>query len=207
MKLTGMSGLRIVILAAGYSRRLGRAKALARIHGICLLRRTTRVLAPFSARTLIVVAPPRCPRYLHELRGLNARLVANPRRSSGLSGSVRRGLGAARWSAATLIVPVDLAALERADVARLLKRWRAAPRRIAARRIGARGGAPLILPRRYYALAAGITGDTGLRDLLQTIAPSDRVFVDMPSAAQDIDTPLDLQRARRTLRAPTAVEV
>ena len=50
--------LRIVVLAAGFSIRLGRPKALARIHGRTLLDRTLRVLAPFSQRTRIVVVIP-----------------------------------------------------------------------------------------------------------------------------------------------------
>ncbi|MFI4889825.1 MAG: NTP transferase domain-containing protein [Steroidobacterales bacterium] len=195
-----MSGLRILILAAGYSRRLGRPKALVRIRGQSLLRRIARVLGPLSDRALIIVTPPRCTRYRHELRGHAVRLVANPGRASGLSGSVRRGLAHTRWSAATLIVPGDLAALERADVERLLKRWHAAPRRIAARRIGERGGAPLILPRRCYPLVRDITGDTGLREWLMTVPASDRVLADMPSAERDIDTPRDLELARRSPR-------
>ncbi len=191
-----MSGLQFLILAAGHSRRLGRPKALARIRGLSLLRRTASVLAPLSDRALVIVVPPRCQRYRQELRGLKVRLVTNPGRSSGLSGSVRRGLAHARYCAATLILPVDLAALARRDVQRLLARWRAAPRRIAARRIGARGGAPLILPKRYHPLAQLITGDTGLREFLAARAPAERVLVDMPSAALDVDTPGDLQSAR-----------
>jgi molybdenum cofactor cytidylyltransferase len=197
MKRYGVPGLRILILAAGFSARLGQPKALARIRGLSLLRRTARLLAPHASRPLILVTPPRCIRYRHELRGLDAWLVANPGRATGLSGSLRCGLAHARWSAATLIVPVDLAELQRVDVVRLLRRWQGARRRIAARRIGARGGTPLVLPKRYYGLAQGARGDVGLRDLLQELAADERLWIDMPSAARDIDTPGDLTLARR----------
>jgi molybdenum cofactor cytidylyltransferase len=200
MKLSEVPGLRILILAAGFSRRLGRTKALARVRGQSLLRRTAALLAPLSGEPLVIVTPPRCAAYRHQLRGLGARLVANPGRASGLSGSLRLGLRHTRWSAAALIVPVDLAGLERADIDRLLRRWRGAPRRIAARRIGMRGGTPLILPSRLYPRAHALAGDIGLRDLLAGLAESERVLVDMPSAARDVDTPLDLQQARRALR-------
>jgi molybdenum cofactor cytidylyltransferase len=197
MKHHGVPGLRILILAAGFSARLGQPKALARIRGLSLLRRTARLLAPLSRWPLILVTPARCVRYRHELRGLDARLVANPGRASGLSGSLRRGLAHARWSAATLIVPVDLAALEHADVVRLSRRWQAARRKIVARSIGARGGTPLILPKRYYGLAQSARGDVGLRELLRDVVRDECIWVEMPSAAADIDTPNDLKLARR----------
>jgi molybdenum cofactor cytidylyltransferase len=197
MKLPAAPGLRVVILAAGFSARLGYPKALARIRGLSLLRRTTRLLAPLSRWPLIVVTPPRCVRYRQEMRGVTARLVANAGRASGLSGSLRRGLDAARWSSAVLIVPVDLPALDRADILRLARRWQGARRKIVARRIGARGGTPLILPRRFFHLAQSTSGDSGLRDLLVDLAKDERVLIDMPSALRDIDTPNDLRLARR----------
>lgn len=197
MKASAVPGLRIVILAAGFSRRLGRPKALTRIHGIGLLRRTASVLRPLSGKSLIVVTPPRTPRLRQELAGLGVQLVANPDRSGGQSTSLRVGINAARWSAATLVVAADLAALERADVVRLVQRWRALPRRLAARRIGANGGTPVILPKRHYRGVQRISGDVGLRTLLAEVPADERVLVGMRSAAQDIDTPSDLQRARR----------
>ena len=197
MKLPVAPGLRILILAAGFSTRLGHPKALARIRGQSLLRRTARVLAPLSSRPLIVVTPPGCVRYRQELRGVPACLVANAGRASGLAGSLRCGLQAARWSSAVMIVPVDLAALDRADVVRLAGRWQATRRRLVARRIGTRGGTPLILPKRLFHLAQRISGDTGLRDLLADLAMDERVLIEMPSAVRDIDTPIDLRLARR----------
>jgi len=202
MKLGVAPGLSVLILAAGFSTRLGYPKALARIRGLSLLRRTAGVLAPLSSRPLIVVTPPRCPRYRQELRGVPACLIANAGRASGLAGSLRLGLRAARWSAAVLIAPVDLAAIDRVEVIGLVRRWQATRRRVVARRIGARAGTPLILPKRFFHLAQSISGDTGLRDLLADMAMDERVLIDMPSAVRDIDTPIDLELARRaqTLR-------
>ncbi len=190
-------GLRILILAAGFSSRLGEPKALARIRGLSLLRRTASILAPLSARPVIIVAPARSASYCRELHGLDVRIVANTARATGLSGSLRLGLAAARWSAATLIVPVDLAQLERAELARLARRWRGAPRCVAARRIGDHGGTPLILPKCFYALSRQLRGDIGLRELLADKALAGRILVNVPSAVRDIDTRADLTAARR----------
>jgi CTP:molybdopterin cytidylyltransferase MocA len=58
----------------------------------------------------------------------------------------------------------------------------------------------VILPRRLYSRASSLAGDVGLRELIGQLPAYSRALVDMPSAARDVDTPRDLQRARRRLR-------
>jgi CTP:molybdopterin cytidylyltransferase MocA len=123
-----------------------------------------------------------------------------------LSSSVRRGLIRARFSGAALLLPVDLAALRRRDMVRLISRWRARRRCVIARRLGdgdglPRGGVPLILPRWLYSRAQCVTGDIGLRALVSGLPPSQRILLPLESAALDVDTPQDLRAARRRLRA------
>jgi len=191
---------RIVVLAAGFSARLGRPKALVRVRGLTLIARTLRVLEHFATAPIIVVVPPRAARLRAALRGYRTVLVANPLRSDGLSSSVRRGLRHARYEAAVLFVPMDLSYLERRDIARLIARWRGARRRVAARRIGGEAAAPLILPHRLYPLALGIAGDVGLKTLVRHLPPRDIALVSLASAAFDVDTARDLERARRHMR-------
>jgi len=235
--------LQIAILAAGFSRRLGQPKALARVHGISLLRRTVAAASRITGSQVIVIVPPQYVRYRTEARGFKVRFAVNAGRAGGLSSSVRRSIARARYSSAVLLLPVDLAVLERRDLEKLVSRWRKAPRRVIARRIapdgaspqrrappdvaingGAsrevaplevaplevalreaepQGGVPLILPRWLYARALDITGDKGLRDLVNRLPAEQRVLVDLRSAAFDIDTPEDLQAARRRLRRHT----
>ena len=191
---------RIVLLAAGFSVRMGTPKALARIRGRSLMARTLRVLSPSATAAIIVVVPQRASRLRAELRGQGAMPVANPLAREGLSSSVRRGLRQARYEAAVLLVPVDLPYLESRDIARLIARWRGARRRVAARRIGTEAGAPLILPRRFYPIALGIAGDVGLKALIRHLPAEDVALVSLNSAAFDVDTARDLERARRRPR-------
>jgi molybdenum cofactor cytidylyltransferase len=198
-------GLHVVILAAGFSSRLGRPKALTRVRSSTLLRRTLALVASFSPARIAVVLPPRAARYRLEARGLQVVFAANSARAAGLSSSVRRGIALARYSPAVLILPVDLAVLHRQDVARLISRWRAARRRVVARRIERQGGppqggTPLILPHWLYAQALAVTGDTGLRELVSALPVQQRVLLDLPSAALDVDTTADLCSARRRVR-------
>jgi molybdenum cofactor cytidylyltransferase len=191
---------RIVLLAAGFSLRMGKPKALARVRGRSLIARTLRVLSPSATAAIIVVVPARASRLCAELRSYGAMPVANPLAHAGLSSSVRRGLRQARYEAAVLLVPVDLPYLEQRDIARLITRWRGARRRVAARRIGTEAGAPLILPRRLYRIALGIAGDVGLKALIRHLPAEDVALVSLNSAAFDVDTPRDLERSRRRTR-------
>jgi molybdenum cofactor cytidylyltransferase len=198
--------LQVLILAAGFSSRLGRPKPLARVRALSLLRRTLTVAARLAPAKIVVVIPRHAARYRIEARGVNAVFAANPRRAEGLSSSVRRGIALARYSPALLLLPVDLADLRPRDLARLISRWRAARRCVIARRIGrqegaARAGVPLILPRWLYSRALDVTGDIGLRDLVSGLPAPQRVLLNLPSAALDVDTPQDLRAARRGLRA------
>ncbi len=205
MNAATLPKLQIVILAAGFSSRLGSPKALARVRAQTLLRRTLALAARFTDAKTIVVIPRQNLRYQVEARGLDVVFAANPGRAAGLSSSVRRATWLARYSTALLLLPVDLAVLQPRDLARLISRWRATPRRVLARRIEVAGGAPhggvpLILPRWLYPRALAITGDIGLRELVRALPAEQRVLVDLPSAALDVDTLRDLRKARRTAR-------
>jgi molybdenum cofactor cytidylyltransferase len=189
--------LRILVLAAGFSRRLGKPKALARVHGLSLIRRTVMLSAPFAALETIVVVPPRATRYRVELRGCRVGFAANPRRADGMSSSVRRGIAHLRCAPAVLLLPLDLIRLRRRDIARLVHRWRGARRRVAAAAFGDYLGAPLILPRWLFTPALRIEGDAGLRDLVRRLPAEQLARVFLPCAEYDVDTAPDLRSARR----------
>jgi molybdenum cofactor cytidylyltransferase len=210
MNAVSLPRLQIIVLAAGFSSRLGRPKALARVQGLTLLRRALECAAALKAAQIIAVVPRNSARHRAQARGMKVAFVDNSRRNRGLSGSVRRGIAKARYSPAVLLMPVDLADLKSRELWRLIRRWRAAPRCVVARRIDVRassplrsspfGAAPLILPRRFYPRALTIVGDVGLRELIAQLPADSRVLVDVPSAALDIDTPQDLEAARRSFR-------
>jgi len=201
MNVTRSLRLQIIVLAAGFSSRLSRPKALARVHGVSLLRSACELAATLGCAKILAVVPRNSARYRAQTRGIDVTFVTNSRRNQGLSSSVRSGIAAARYAPAVLLLPVDLGDLKSRELVRLVRRWRAVPRSVIARRIGRIGAAPLVLPRRLYPRALQITGDVGLRDLIMQLPADNRVLVDMPSAASDIDTAQDLEAARRSFRS------
>ncbi|HMH29462.1 MAG TPA: nucleotidyltransferase family protein [Steroidobacteraceae bacterium] len=192
--------LQIIVLAAGFSSRLGRPKPLARVHGVSLLRRTLKVASTFGADRIIVVTPRNAGRHRTEARGVNVRWAVNAQRTQGLSSSVRRGIAAARYASAILLLPADLVHLTTRDLFKLVQRWHAAPRRLIARRINLSGAIPVIVPRWLYVRASAVAGDVGLREFIGQLPADSRVLVDLPSASWDVDTPQDLREARRRFR-------
>jgi molybdenum cofactor cytidylyltransferase len=188
---------KIVVLAAGYSERLGKPKALARIHGVCLLRRTLLLAAAVGTDQILAIVPPRSARYRAEARRIEVRFVENHARAVGISSSVRLATARARFSNALLFLPVDLAQLNVRDLKRLIASWRHSPQRITATAFGGSGGIPLILPRRYYRHVAELQGDAGLRRLLDHMPGLPLRRVNIAAAAFDVDTPQQLSRARQ----------
>jgi len=201
MNVNPLCKLQIIVLAAGFSSRLGQSKPLVRVHGTSLLRRALTVAASLKGSRITVVIPSKAARYRREAHGMQVHWAVNARRAQGLSSSVRLGIAAARHSAGILIMPADLANLKGKDLKRLVHRWQAAPRRLVARRIDRSGGIPLILPRWLYRRALTIEGDAGLRHLIGQLPADQRVLVELPSAAADVDTPEDLHNVRRRYRS------
>jgi CTP:molybdopterin cytidylyltransferase MocA len=196
--------LRIVVLAAGFSSRLGRDKPLVRVGGITLLARTLAVVTSLAARPPVVVVVAAATRRLGALHP-RAAFVANPRRALGLSSSVRVALDRVRPSAGVLLLPVDLADLTRRDLVRLILRWRGARRSVAAHRVvepsgRESAGTPLILPHWLYARSRELSGDRGLRDVVRRLPAGSVRLLRLRSADSDVDTPADLERARRRRR-------
>ncbi len=190
--------LRIVVLAAGLSLRLGKPKALARIHGMSLLKRTVRLLDGMSKFPIVVVAPPNAARYRVEIMNRPVSMLGNRSHTSGLASSIHCGLNACKYSSAVLLLPVDLVNLDRRDTQRLIRYWQGHRRRVVARDIGAAPGSPLVLPKWLYPLTAEVSGDRGFRHALRNLHNGAVSLVPMPSAAIDIDTPGDLRDARRS---------
>jgi molybdenum cofactor cytidylyltransferase len=192
----------IVVLAAGFSTRLGRPKALAHIHGRTLLQRTAAALARLPQYTVFAVIPPRSPLRRAALQA-GWRCIENADRAQGLSSSVAHGIEHCRYHPAVLLLPVDLAHLKEKDLQRLLRRWRGNRRCIVARDQAGRAVIPLILPRRCFGLSRQLRGDAGLQPLIGLQARGTVRRVRLPSAAADIDTAADLHAARRRFTLAT----
>jgi CTP:molybdopterin cytidylyltransferase MocA len=190
-----MSDLHAVLLAAGGSSRLGRAKQLLTYAGEPLVHRGARLLTGITPRVTVVTGAS--PDEVGEaLSDLDVEHVHNARWREGVGGSL--ALAARQFEAgtrATLILLCDQYGIESEQLVALSAAWREKPARITAAHWGERFGPPVIFPVRFFPRLRRLCGDLGARQLL--VEERARVnFVDMPRAALDVDDAADLARMR-----------
>lgn len=183
----------VVLLAAGASRRLGRAKQLLEVDGEPLVRRAARCGLATEPLHLVVVLGAAEGAVRAALSGLRFDGVSCERWEEGMGRSLAAGLGAldARCAGA-LVVLCDQVALTPGHLVALRDAWRRSPSGAAASGYGGVAGVPALLPRAWFEALAKEPGDRGARALLLrnmgkvTVLPNERL-------ARDVDVPRDLQ--------------
>jgi CTP:molybdopterin cytidylyltransferase MocA len=182
-----------IVLAAGASTRLGRAKQLVRIEGEPALRRATRCALATDPLDCVVVLGHDAEHIEPALEGLSARLLRIGDFGTGMAASLRAGVAALRADCAgALIVLTDQPALTADHLRALCAAWRAAPHRAAASAYGDVLGVPALLPRAWFADIAALRGDVGARALLRERC-AEVIAVAAPELARDLDTPEDVR--------------
>lgn len=179
-----------LVLAAGASRRLGRAKQLLRWQGESLVRRSARMALAAGYSPVRVVQG--AVALGAELEGLDLELLENPAWEEGLGSSLRRGAEA--WSpdeTGLLVLACDQPALCLELLQRLRESFEPAPTQPCCSTYGETRGLPAILPLRLREALLALKGDRGAKALL--MGPETR-FVAFPDGEADLDTPEDLQR-------------
>jgi len=200
-----------VLLAAGGSRRLGRAKQLLTRDGEALVHRSARLLRDTAAAALVVVLGADGDAVEATLADLatsgDVRCVRNDAWTAGLSGSLRRaGDALAGFEGRVLVATCDHPALDLAHLQALLALARAAPSGCAATRHEAHAGIPAVVPAAWLRAMPINAGDRGLGDRLRALPREDLPVLDGGGASFDVDTPDDvaIAVARGWLDPPAA---
>jgi len=178
-----------VILAAGFSRRLGRAKQTLEFAGEMLVERALRVAREAGLLQVIVVVNREAD-FCEALEERGCLIVMNELAEEGMASSIRRGVSAARTLRASgvLLMTCDQVGLEVGHLKELL----ADPGMIAGSGYAGKVGIPAYFPAASFGHLLVLQGDTGARELLR----GERVVVD-ERLAVDVDTEEDLVRLFR----------
>ncbi len=179
-----------LILAAGFSRRLGRAKQEILLGGETLLARAVRIAQAAGLDPVIVVV--RDPHHMEQARSFNATVLLNERAQEGMATSVITGV---LWAGqqglpGLVLMTCDQPALRPGHLRALC----ATPDQITGSRYAGRNGVPAYFPSSAFSALLELTGDAGARSLLQNAAT-----IPDESLALDIDTEADLQQAEQLL--------
>lgn len=191
-------GLAVILLAAGPSSRLGHPKQLVKVDGECLVRRTARVALSLQPQSLLVINGHERERVIGELVDLDVRHIYNRDWEQGMGGSILAGARALGDDVGGVLVMVcDQWRLAPEDLRRLVDHWRGDPSRICVARWseGAAqvSGPPVLFPGHLLRDLRAMDKHRGARQVIDVnIDIVD--YVEVPSAAWDLDRPEDLAR-------------
>jgi len=191
-------GFGAVVLAAGPSRRLGRAKQLLAWRGEPLVRRAARTAMDAGFWPVVVVLGACCDEVRAVLAGMPLATITNPAFAEGLAGSIRTGLHRLRVCApdvkGVLLLACDQPLVEPAHLAALAGAALASGQPIAASVYGDGPGVPALFAASIFGELLELSGDGGARQVIDRdaarVAP-----VPLAGGALDVDTPEDWQRA------------
>lgn len=191
-----------LVLAAGLSRRMGRAKLLMPVDGRAIVRHAVETVLAGGVDSVWVVTGPDVEPVEAALAGLEVQIVVNPAPEEGQAGSLRAGIAALPASVdAVLIALGDQPSLAPAIIPALLAARRTSPKLIVAPRYRDGQGNPVLFKREIFPELLRLTGDQGARPIIQKEpARVEWVELDLPMPP-DVDTPDDYEKIRAKLRA------
>ncbi|NLB83973.1 MAG: NTP transferase domain-containing protein, partial [Synergistaceae bacterium] len=189
-----------VVLAAGYSQRMGFFKPLRKIRGRSPLQRIFSSLTEAGIREIIVVTGHRRKETEEAVSHLGGKTVFNLRFSQGMFTSVQAGIAALSSHArAFFLLPADIP-LVRPSTLRLLLKRGAFDRIIYPVFLAERGHPPLI-GTSFIPSILSYGGDGGLRKILESRNEwAEDLSVADEGVLLDMDTPADYERIVRHSR-------
>lgn len=177
-----------IILAAGYSNRLGRPKQSVVLAGETLLQRAVRTADEAGLSPIIVVIRDAFA-YTNPKMPSGTEFVINREAEEGIASSIRRGIDAAAHAevAGAVIMACDQPAVNAAHLRSLI----ADKNRMTGSRYTHTIGVPAYFPRDLFVQLEELRGDSGARKLLQGA-----YSISAQNLELDIDTQQDLDLAR-----------
>ncbi len=180
-----------IVLAAGFSRRMGAAKLALPVGGQPMLARTVAQVAA-AGLPLLLVTGAHEEAVLQVVPGVPH--IRAARHAEGLAESLKAGLAAAPedWTAA-LIVLGDMPFVAADTLRRLADCLEAGAEAVVPLDSG-RQGNPAGFARHLWPKLLELEGDRGARSLLHQLKTHE-IAVDDPGIHHDLDEPADLNRA------------
>ena len=182
-----------VVLAAGASSRLGEPKQLLQLGGSTLLERAVATAFAAGCDPVVVVLGANAAAVAAGCDLRRAWVVVNAGWAEGMSSSVRAGVELVQGFAAVdglVLMTCDMPGVTAAHLAALAGKGEM----IVASHYAQRAAVPAYFPRSSFARLLALEGEAGARALLEGVET-----VELVAGEMDVDTPADLDRARRLL--------
>lgn len=185
----------IIILAAGVSARLGRAKQLlTHRNGQTLIARTCQLALNSGLQPIVLVLGARKDLILDEVKGLDVPVAFNELWTEGIAGSIKRGLTQllekAPALAAVVILVCDQPFLTSEIIKNLVSIYSDTGKPIIASSYHGALGTPVLFDRSFFASILQLEGDKGAAKIIHQ-NPDQVAIVSFDEGALDIDTEED----------------
>ena len=183
--------LAVLLLAAGESARFGGRKQLSDINGSPMICHTIKALSTIAGADLFVVLGA-FQDDIAPVINAPAHIIKNDNWASGMGSSIAAGMAKIQHHGSydgVLIALCDQVRLGRADYDKLIAAFDGQTIVAACHDDGF--GVPAIFPARMFTALHALSGKAGARKVLNG-AHHEVIGVDLPNAAQDIDTQDDL---------------
>ncbi len=199
-----MNDTAAVLLAAGGSTRLGRAKQLASFDGTFLIRRAAASAIDAGCIPVIVVLGASVQPCIEALSGLPVEVTCNLDWSRGIGSSIRDGFAKlARHRkfdrvARAVVLLCDQPRVDESALRRLIAQAERSSAMIVASQFSDPNGFPTLGPpvcvrKEMFASVGSLSDDRGMK-ALWVERPQIVEAIDLEVAAFDVDTPADLKR-------------
>ena len=185
-----------IVLAAGFSERMGAFKPLMMLGGMTVLERVVRLFQSVGVSRIHVVTGHRAAELTPLIDRWGGRSVVNARYRDGMYASVATGVSSLEEDAAPFFVlPVDIPLVRPAPLRCLIEAFPDGRAAICHPTFEGRRGHPPLIGRHFSSAIADGPGNGGLKALLERYENAAR---DVPVAdefiLQDLDRPADYQR-------------
>lgn len=193
------SAVWIIILAAGFSKRMGAPKILLPYHDGSLIRHVVQKATQAGAAGVIVVANPHFSDVINHIGGDQpVRLVWNDLADLGMSTSLIKGIESLPSSAsAAVILLADQPEIEPAVIQKIIDEYSRSSASIIQAAYEGVPGHPVLFDRKWFPELLKSEGDQGGRNLIKTHADKRQLVYVSSSPPEDIDNPEDYLRLKR----------
>lgn len=188
--------MKAIILAAGFSSRMGRLKQTMPIRGVPMVRGIAERFRD-AGLGVVVVLGHGAARVRAALRGVACEFVLNPTPESGMFASVQSGCALIPPGQGCLLIPGDCPGVQIATIRALQNALEANPASVVIPMYQGRRGHPVGMPAHVVERVRSLPATTpGLR----TVWPTERVIelpVDDAAVLRDLDRPEDVQAIKK----------
>ncbi|MDF0749124.1 nucleotidyltransferase family protein [Marinobacter sp. 71-i] len=186
----------VLVLAAGASRRMGRAKALLPLDGGILMDHAIGQARLIGA-PVTVVTGAWYPLVRFRCRTQPSAWVSAPDWRDGMSASLKAGVASLGAHAkGVFIILLDQPMIKQEALAQLREAAQSNPSQPVAADMNGKPGAPAYIPRRLWPQVMTLEGDRGAAAIL---ARNNATRIAVAGAGSDVDTPGDWRRIRSQL--------